>query len=211
MNASLILEFFQLASPFFLFLLICAVVAFISVYLSRRISKKAAQKDRAEIEQNFERLREKYMNNPVTLQIANECSEMFARAIEARIRNTSVPEIIIEYRLSKKNSFANDDVMFKLLSPLTSGTFDLEKYNEEFYCYSLKENNLAAIPDSNEFYVFLHAIALNIKKTLTERFPKDPSGTEYTIKVSEDSNAMVKISYCAKNGNYASSADRRSW
>ncbi len=165
-------------------------------------AKRQEELQKQQREMMLQDIAEKYMNNPITLEIANELADFFVLNINQHDRKTTEPDINIRFFIVRKGQviYADNE----------SGCFALEFAD---YQYSLIEHHLKEIQDDVEFRGFLYAISLKAVEIIRGKLTKDPSGTFYNFEIKENiykdyygkyqyDGCGYDLIYTAKNGNY---------
>ncbi len=180
---------------------ITAVIVFVTIYAKKK--RKIANNKQILLQGKASSA--KYMNNAIAIECAEKFADDFMKKIlSPDLRNTRIENIVVESRIiGGLISGRNTD------SPYCNkvGIVDSIPYKYAIYStyFDFYKKNLKPISGEIETSAFLYAVFQNICIQIASRLPKDPSGTEYRIEVSEsieNNIIMAKFTYIAPNGQY---------
>ena len=164
-------------------------------------------------EQETKGLVAKYINNPITLKAASNFADWFIEEIKQLDRDIKKGEIQCQYSLAASflpEGYCNG-VLFYYGNELKYLPYHVDD-EEDRYVVNFFKENLKPIGSSEEMCAFVKAISIHAESKIKEKYIKDESGSNYSLKITElqgelehhmaHYGCIICFDYSAKNSNY---------
>ncbi|MBQ3012217.1 MAG: hypothetical protein IJD74_01610 [Clostridia bacterium] len=179
-------------------------------------AQAAEAKRRAEAEANRRKqaqindLLQKYMSSPYTIEAAENFTRTFIKAVESLnrdIRNEIVSMEDVGILANVNNGTSHEISTFGYQLRTRENYRDT---NTELINFTKK--NLQPLKNELEIHAFLKAVSLNACDMIKKQYPRDKSGTVYSLTASEpfwDRGYYIKVEfkYSARNASYTAPAE----